>query len=85
MDLSVDGHVELSPDEAVAHHWRIGDSRQAPIRIVERPREPKYTLAEAREILALCGKHDWVITKEDDENQETPWASRAETAAFPDR
>jgi hypothetical protein len=54
-----DGHLDVSPVDAP----HLLDRRVPPdvIRIVERPTEARYTLAEARELLQLCQEHQWQV------------------------
>jgi hypothetical protein len=59
MEFGPDGHLEINPADG-AH---LMDRQMPPgaVRIVDRPVEPRYTLAEAREILQVCQEHAWDV------------------------
>lgn len=59
-----DRHVIIEPWDGVAHP-DLARTTSASVRPVNHPTEPRYTLAEAREILAICQTHRWDVETDD--------------------
>lgn len=72
MRFAADGSLDVSEDDftelAAPSTGTVGAS--IPVRPVERSTEPRYTLDEARAILAgpTCPKHEWAIVLDDQGN-----------------